>query len=218
MEIKYLGHSSFRIKGKKAVVVTDPFDPDMVGLKFPGVDADIITVSHEHDDHNAADRVQGRSGKQPAVFRGPGEYEVNGVKIYGFRTYHDAQQGGERGTNTVYRMVVDDVAMLHCGDLGHLIDDALLEEIGEINILFVPTGGVYTISEKDAAKVARQVDPNIIIPMHYRVNGLKESFNGLTPVDAFLKEMDKTSAPENKLVISKDTLPDEISVVVLTAS
>jgi len=113
---------------------------------------------------------------------------------------------------------VDDVAMLHCGDLGHLIDDALLEEIGEINILFVPTGGVYTISEKDAAKVARQVDPNIIIPMHYRVNGLKESFNGLTPVDAFLKEMDKTSAPENKLVISKDTLPDEISVVVLTAS
>lgn len=223
MDIKYLGHSSFRIRGKNAALVTDPFDPGMVGFSFPKVTADVVTVSHEHPDHNQTQLVAGRveglpaqPGKSAVVVRGPGEYEVNGIKIYGYPTFHDSENGSKRGKNTIYLLKVDGVNILHCGDLGHILSDALLEEIDEVHILLVPTGGFYTINEKEALAVVRQVDPSIVIPMHYKQDKMKESFGSLSTVDAFLKEIGKTGEVQPKLTITHDKLPEELEVIVLS--
>src|SRR3990167_10068792 len=110
MEIKYLGHSSFRIRGKDAVVITDPYNPDEVGLSFPKQKADIVTISHEHGDHAHLGRIT----ENPVDIHGPGEYEAKGVRIYGYKTYHDDKQGQDRGQNTLYLIVVDEIRILHC--------------------------------------------------------------------------------------------------------
>ena len=102
MDITYLGHAAFKLKGKEATVVTDPFDKKMVGFAMPQSSADIVTISHEHDDHNACQQVSGTARRpEPYVIRAPGEYEVSGVGVFGWRSFHDQQEGAERGTNTI---------------------------------------------------------------------------------------------------------------------
>lgn len=222
MDIKYLGHSSFRLRGKNAAIITDPFDPKTVGQPYPKVTADAITLSHSHPDHNRPDLVAARTEGLPAqagtpvIIAGAGEYEVKGIKIYGYSTFHDAKNGEERGKNTVYVISVDGLNILHCGDLGHPFSDTLLEEIGDIHILLVPTGGHYTINEKEALAVVRQIDPFIVIPMHYNETGKADSFKELSGVDAFLKEIGKTAEPIPKLTITHDKLPLDMEVVVLS--
>ena len=217
MDIKYLGHSSFRLRGKNAAVVTDPFDPKIVGQAYPKVSADVITVSHDHADHNKRGLVAPRTeGVLPVVVVGPGEYEVKGVKIYGYQTFHDAKNGEERGKNTAYVINIDDINILHCGDLGHIFSEVQLEEMGEVHILIVPVGGHFTINEKEALSVVRQIDPHIVIPMHYNESGKAEMFNALAGVDSFLKEIGKTVEPTPKLTITYDKLPEEMEVVVLS--
>ncbi len=191
-----MGHSSFRIKGKSATVVTDPYD-ERVG-KFPkDVTADIVTVSHHHADH---DQVQLVHGSRFTV-DGLGEYEIKGVSIIGISTWHDDKQGQERGPNIVYIIEIDNMRVCHLGDLGHKLSEAQLEEIGSVDIVMIPVGGVYTIDAKTAVDVVKQLDPWVIIPMHYQ------------KVDEFLKEMGKTVEPQTKLVISRDKLPEETQVV-----
>lgn len=215
MDIKYLGHSSFRLRGKQTAVVTDPFDKTYVGLKYPPVNADIVTISHEHNDHNAVSEVKQRGERPPVIIRGPGEYEVGGVKIFGFGTYHDKQSGAERGKNTMYRIEIDGISVLHCGDLGHVLSDAVLDELDTINILIIPIGGITTISEKEAAKVVAQIEPSIVIPMHYKRPGLTSAYDTLSPVESFLKAIDKKSEPTPKLTVVKGSLPQELEVVLL---
>lgn len=119
MEIKYLGHSSFLIKTKTAKIVTDPYDSHMVGLKFPKVEADIITISHHHQDHDKADQVGfSQTGVLPLVIDIPGEFEKQGIRIFGFKSYHDKKQGQERGENIIYKIEAEGISVLHCGDLG----------------------------------------------------------------------------------------------------
>src|SRR3989338_4749157 len=131
MEIRYLGHSSFLIKAKTARIVTDPFDPKMVGLKFPKTEADIVTISHHHQDH---DYVSGIGGT-PLILDWPGEFERMKVRIFGFRSYHDKKQGAERGENIVYKLEAEDISILHCGDLGVMLNDDFLDAIREGDIL-----------------------------------------------------------------------------------
>ena len=209
MEISYLGHSSFRIKGKNMTVVTDPYD-EKTG-KFPkDIEAQILTISHDHFDHNQKDRVKG----EPFVINGPGEYEVGGVSVIGVPTFHDAQGGKERGINAVYVIEIDGMRIAHMGDLGHKLSQEQLEEIGSIDVVMVPVGGVFTIDPKDAVEVVRQVDPWIVIPMHYRIEG--DTFGKLATLEDFLKEIGKPDVlPIPKLVISNDKLPEEMQVVVL---
>lgn len=217
MDIKYLGHSSFRIRGKSAAVVTDPFDKSTVGLSFPPITSDIVTVSHEHQDHNAVDAIKPRDEKSTVmVLRGPGEYEIQGVKIFGIHTFHDKEQGKERGVNTMYRIEIDGMSILHCGDLGHVLSDDQLEEVGTVEVLMIPTGGHFTINEKEAAKVVSQIEPSIVIPMHYKAPGLASSFDMLSPVDAFLSEMEKEPLREQKLVLTREKIPLETTVVVMS--
>lgn len=211
MEITHLGHACFKIKGKNAVLVTDPFDVKKVGLKFPKTEADIVTISHHHDDHNKAELV----GADPFVVDGPGEYEIRGVGIFGFSTSHDEKEGSLRGQNTIYQINLDGATLLHLGDLGEKLKDEVLDDLPDIDILFIPVGGVYTLDAEKAVEVVNQIEPKVVIPMHYQVEGLNpESFRELSPVDKFLKEIDREPQKLSKLLITKDKLPEERQVIV----
>jgi len=213
MEILSLGHSSFRIKGKSATIVTDPFLPEFTGLKFPkNISADIITVSHDHNDHNAIHLVEGT----PFVVHGPGEYEIKGVSIIGFSSDHDTEHGAIRGKNTMYRIEIDGISIVHAGDIGVLPPTKEVESLGDVDILMVPVGGTYTLGPEDAAKFVGEVEPKIVLPMHYQRPGLKpEGFAELRFVTDFLKQMGKEETPvQPKLVVTKDKMPTELSVVV----
>jgi len=213
MDITYFGHSSFRIKGKHTAIVTDPFDSKFVGLKFPKVEADIVLVSHNHQDHNAKTAV----GGSPFIIEGPGEYEVKGVTVEGYSTYHDNEKGAKRGKNTIYRCIVDGVSILHVGDLGEQLSSDFLEKVGDVAILMVPVGGFYTISAKEAKELVGEIEPHIVIPMHYGRTELEpNTFSQLEPLSSFLKEMGKEAVtPVPKLSITKDKLPEEMQVVIL---
>lgn len=213
MDITSLGHSSFRLRGKTATVVMDPFDSDMVGLKFPKhTQADIVTVSHEHKDHNTVSVVEGN----PYIVNGPGEYEIKGVGIVGHGCYHDEENGASRGRNTIYRIEIDGISIVHLGDVGHALSAGQIDDLDGVDILLVPVGGVYTIDSIQAAAITNEIEPSIVIPMHYARPDLNQkSFSGLSEVSAFLKEIGKEATPQPKLSVTRDKLPEEMQVVIL---
>lgn len=210
MEIQYLGHASFRLKGKKIIVVTDPFHPSC-GLEMPRVSADIITVSHDHEDHNYVPAISRTSRREPFLISGPGEYEVAGVFATGVTLFHDKESGRQRGDITAYVINLDGIKLAHLGDLGHKLTDEQLEEINGVDVLFIPVGGKYTIGPRKAVEVVGQIEPRIVIPMHYQQPGLKFK---LAPVDDFLKEIGVEVKPVSKFSLSKEKLPEEREVVV----
>lgn len=212
MEITYFGHSSFRVRGKDVYLVTDPFaDPDL-GFKFPKVEADIVTVSHDHPDHNAAKMV----GGNPFIISGPGEYEVKGVSVFGINSFHDAKLGEERGSNTIYVIEMDGLRICHLGDLGETLSDSQLEEINGVDILMVPVGGVWTLNPEQAVALVAAIEPSIILPMHFKVPGMSGEMTKLATLQVFLKLTDQTNIiPVPKLVISKDGLVEEKRFIVL---
>lgn len=213
MEITYLGHSSFRLKGKNLSIVTDPFDPGMVGLKFPKTSADLVTISHQHEDHNKKELVT----EARMVIEGPGEYEIGGVSIIGIETYHDDSLGSQRGKNTIYIFEMDKLRIAHLGDLGHKLSDQTLEEIGNLDILLIPVGGVYTITPEVAAEIVRDIEPAITIPMHYKVDGLNpQTFSELTDAAHFTQDVALPSVEMDKLVVKKEDIQEgEKKLVIL---
>jgi L-ascorbate metabolism protein UlaG (beta-lactamase superfamily) len=213
MEISFYGQSCFRIKTTKNAIVTDPYSPE-TGIKLPKLNADIVTVSHDHYDHNNISAVNAANDQnRPYIITGPGEYEINNVFVYGYPTFHDQESGKERGKNTIYLIVIDDVRLLHLGDLGQVLSDELVSKIGTVDVLFIPVGGKYTIDGKEAVKVVGQIDPKIIIPMHYHLDRIKID---LEPVSHFLENMGiEKLQPQDNLVIQSSSLPEEREVVVL---
>ena len=209
MDITWLGHACFRIKGKQATIVTDPYSPRL-GYSLGKPAANIVTVSHQHEGHSYVKGVE----DNPRPVTGPGEYEIGGILIIGISTYHDDTKGGKRGKNTAYLMEIDDISVCHLGDLGHLLSSEQVEEIGDVHILLLPVGGISTINASTAAQVIRQLEPRIVIPMHYRTPALKWE---LDPVDKFLKEMGINQAsPQPKLSISRSNLPENTQVFLLS--
>jgi L-ascorbate metabolism protein UlaG (beta-lactamase superfamily) len=187
-------------------VVTDPFPPSM-GFSMGKVNADIVTVSHASPNHSYVDGVAG----QPRVVNGPGEYEIASVLIAGVATSVRPNNGP---VNTAYVLRFDDLAICHLGDVKSKLSDDQVEEIGSIDVLFVPVGGVGALEPSQAAEVVSQLDPSIIIPMHYHLTG--GTVEGLKPVDLFCREMgSKEWSPEPKLTVTRSTLPGEVRVVVL---
>ena len=169
MKITWHGQSCFKIAIKDVTLVTDPFGKD-IGLKPPHFEADIVTVSHDHHDHNNVSALRGT----PFVVDGPGEYELKGVAISGISSFHDNKEGQERGKNTIFIIEAEEMRICHLGDLGEKkLTDNQLEEIGDIDILMIPVGGVYTIDSEEAAGIISQIEPRIVIPMHYKIPGLK---------------------------------------------
>lgn len=214
MDIVSLGHSSFKISNKTSIVVTDPFDPKMVGLKFPKIEkANVALISHDHTDHNFVEALP----SDTFIIKGPGEYEVGGVMVTGISTFHDDEKGEARGKNVVYIVTIDGLRVCHLGDLGHKLTDSQVEQIGSVDVLLVPVGGHYTINSTKASEVVVQLDPRIIIPMHYNRAGLDpKTFGELDDVSKFLKEMGAEGVtPVAKLSITKEKLPETAQVVVL---
>ena len=208
MEISWLGHSCFRIKGKQATVITDPYPPDL-GYSLGKLTANIVTVSHQHPGHSY---VQGIND-EPRLITGPGEYEIGGVLITGIATFHDQERGQKRGKNTVYLMEVDEVSVCHLGDLGHVLTAEQVEEIGHVDVLLLPVGGVSTINAPLAAEVVRQLEPKAVVPMHYKTPVLSWE---LEPVDRFLKEIGvKEISSQPKLSFTRSSLPASTQVFLL---
>ena len=209
MDITWLGHSSFKIKAKSATLVIDPFDPQ-IGLPWAKQSADILLMSHGHSDHHYAQGVDAGF-----TVDGPGEYEVKDVTITGVRVFHDPTNGSERGVNTAYSMLADGLTIVHLGDLGHELSAEQAEELTSPDVLMIPIGGHYTIDGSAAAKVVSQLEPRMVIPMHYATPELKlpAQLEGLEP---FLKALGK-EMPEVQpvLKVTKESLPDELKVVVL---
>ncbi len=191
------------------MVITDPFSPDS-GYSLGKQTADIVTVSHQHPSHAY---TQGISG-EPRIIKGPGEYEISGVLIIGIATFHDTQGGQTRGKNTVYVMEIDGVTLCHLGDLGHVLTSEQVEEIGDIDVLLLPVGGVSTINAAMAAEVIRQLEPKAVVPMHYKTPSLKRE---LDTVETFLKEMGMDQIETRpKLSVTKSNLPLSTQVFLLS--
>lgn len=213
MEITYIGHSCFKIKGKEISLVIDPYDPK-IGYKFPKQEADIVLVTHEHYDHNYIDGVSGYK----LLINGAGEYEKSDVYINGIHSFHDDKSGSDRGKNTIYSINIDGFNLVHLGDLGHDLSKDILEDLPDnIDLLFIPVGGKYTINPSVASKVISSLEPSIVIPMHYQTDDLT-GVEGLESLDKFLNEMgaEGNVRKEDKLKISsKNDIPEETTIVVL---
>jgi len=208
MEIVWLGHSCFRLRAKDMTVITDPFDQTS-GYTLGRVTADVVTVSHDAPDHGNVKAV----GGDPRVVDGPGEYEISGAFITGVRTRRDSHKGipGER--NTAYLMELDDLTVCHLGDLGEILTPEQVEQMNSADILLIPVGGNNTINAAQAAEVVSQIEPRIVIPMHYKTDVTTLE---LDPLSKFLREMGITDPkPQPKLVVSKGSLPEEPTVVLL---
>ncbi len=213
MIITFLGHSCFKIQDKigpdGVTLVTDPFNKE-TGLKVPNFEADIITVSHDHKDHNNTDALRGN----PFIVSCAGEYDFKNVLIEGIDSYHDEVKGKDRGSNIMYRIEIDDISVAHLGDLGTILDNAQLEKLVGTDVLLIPVGGKYTLDAKKAVEVISQIEPRIVIPMHYKTDGLKYD---LDSIDKFIKEIGLTPVYEEKLKISKKDLPQEdMELVILS--
>ncbi len=224
VDIWWYGQACIKAKGKAASVVFDPYSAEFTGLKPLKIDANIVCVTHDHQDHNYVEAVKGvddalpsgsedSSGRRPFVISGPGEYEKSQVNIVGISSFHDDKNGAERGKNTIYLATVDEINIVHLGDLGQSkLSQEQIEERSLCDVLFIPVGGVYTIDAKEAPDIIAQLEPKIVVPIHYKIPGLK--FN-LTPVDNVLKPMVKETKPQPKRSVSKERLPEELEIIVL---
>ena len=213
MTIQWLGHSCFKIQtknnGQEVTIVMDPFD-EKIGLKIGKQAADIVTISHDHHDHNNLEAIKG----DPFVVNTPGEYETRGIFIYGIPAFHDDQQGKTRGKNTIYKINSEDINILHLGDLGHTLSDEQLEQIGNVDILLIPIGGTYTIDAKQAVEVVGQIEPRLVIPMHYKVVGLTVP---LSNADEFIKSSGLPHENLDKLKIAKkDLIAEQTKMIILS--
>lgn len=209
MEITWYGRACFRLKGREATVITDPCPP-ATGFVAGKHDVDLLTMSHAHADHAYI-----RSITAGLTLTRPGEYEFHDLLVTGVRTFHDGERGAQRGENIVFVAEVDGVHICHLGDLGHLLTEEQLAELGPVDVLLVPAGGQFTVTPAEAAEVVSQIGPRIVIPMHYQVDG---GSTDLLEVDKFLHEIGAADAARQpKAVVTPSNLPAETQVVILEA-
>ena len=213
MEITFLGHACFRIRGRDAAVVVDPYSkslglPTQQPSKFG---ADILAISHDHPGHNNAAMV----GCKPRVVDGPGEYEIQGVGLRGVGAYHDGEKGGRFGEVTLFAIEIDDVVVAHLGDLGHQLSEQQQEALGSVDVLLLPVGGGNCLGPTQAAAVANQIEPRVVVPMHYKLPHVKAE---LEDPKHFAAEMGIQAIEyQPKLSISGRPSNEETRVVFLEA-
>ena len=211
MKISSYGHACFKIKCKNLTLLIDPYD-NTIGLKVPKVKADAILTTHNHHDHNNVSI----GGKETLIINGPGEYEIKGSFIYGKEAFHDNKKGEERGVITMYLVEDDRVRIAHLGDLGQKqLSKEQLEFLDKVDVLLIPVGGEYTINGSEAVSIINDIEPRIVIPMHYDVPGLKLS-KKLDKIDTFVKEIGLVPEKLDELKVSHDNLPSsELRLVIL---
>jgi len=209
VKIRWYGHACFLLESQEGIkIVTDPFDGS-VGYKVPKIEADIVTVSHDHCDHNYVEGIQ----CDPKVIKSSGVYEQCGIRIKGLPAFHDEVKGAKRGPVVLFTYDIDDLRVCHLGDLGHLLSKGQLEEIGKIDILMIPVGGTFTLDAEGAQAVIDQIEPKLIIPMHYRTPAVSMPID---PVDIFLEKIGQgESLDSNTIEITKETLGEGQRIIVL---
>ena len=211
MKVKWLGHASFLISSDAGIkIITDPY-PQGSGLSYTPVKetVDIVTVSHDHFDHNCVSSLPG----QPEVITGSGAKNVKGIQFKGIATHHDESQGKERGNNTIFCFSVDGVKLCHLGDLGHRLDKTQINEIGEADILFIPIGGFYTIDSKMAGMVIDDLKPAVAIPMHCKTAKCNWPLNTIEDFMSGKNNVNKTNSSEIEFQTGKLPQPTEIVIL-----
>lgn len=206
MIIRWLGHASFLIESESSRIMTDPFEEKLGYPEFNEA-VDIVTVSHQHWDHNAVQVLRGH----PTIIAEPGLYQMEGTRIEGIKSFHDQAGGQLRGPNIIFKISLQGVDIVHLGDLGHILDQEQIDAIGHVDVLLLPVGGVYTINADEARRVATQLEPAIMVPMHYNTKPL--SFE-LEPLERFTGRFDRT-VKQPCLEITAGTLQEQAGVVVL---
>jgi len=211
MKVKWLGHSCFLVTSKGGVRIV--IDPYAVGedIKYSPIEvtADVVVVTHGHDDHSNVSAVQGK----PEVVRGNGTKTAKGIQFKGIATYHDASQGTQRGPNTVFCFTVDDIKLCHLGDLGHVLSPGQVNEISAVDILFIPVGGFYTIDASVASRVCDQLKPKVVIPMHFKTPKCAYPIAG---VEGFLKgKKNVRKVGDSEVEFERERLPAATEIVLL---
>ena len=215
MNINWRGQSCFQIlttpnKNGQVSIIIDPFDKE-TGLKVPKFQADVLLITHDHEDHNNVKAVSG----DYLLIDGPGEYDIKSIFVQGIPAFHDNSQGKEKGNNTIYTIEAEDIRICHLGDLGQKeLSSEQLDRIGDIDILMIPVGGLYTIDASEAVKIMSQIEPRIIIPMHYHLPGLKYKIDG---IDKFFKALSikKTEILPKLSIKKKDISTEEVKIIQL---
>ena len=210
LQIRWHGHACFEITND-LTLVTDPHDGKSIGIHAPNVTGDIILISHDHYDHNSAKSVEKDGSKIVTDGR---KRTISNIDIYGVDSFHDEERGAKRGSNIMYKFTVDDIKFCHLGDLGHDIDDETVEKIGDVDILFIPIGGTFTVDDKQAWNVINKIKPKIVVPMHYKIGGLSLPIAG---IDQFLAQAkQKVIHVGNEIDIEKEDLPAEPEIWTFT--
>ena len=208
MEIKWIGQSSFLITDSRGIkIITDPFD-ESIGYKVFNEHADIVTISHNHFDHNCTKYIKGNF----KVINKTGNFIESGIKILGIPSFHDKCRGAKRGNNIIFTFEIDGFRICHLGDLGHYLSSDDMEKIGNIDVLFIPVGGNYTIDGKEASEIAKKINSHIVIPMHYKTPVLNLPLAG---AEAFLSHMKNCEKINDNKIILKNKISDSNKVEIL---
>ena len=208
VSFRWFGHSCFKISTDKVSVVTDPFD-NTVGYPLPACESDIVTVSHDHFDHNHVECIKGN----PEVVKG--KVSAKGIDFDAIGSSHDEAGGSKRGKNNIFVWSMEEMRIAHLGDLGHTLTDEQIAKMGAVDILLVPVGGFYTIGPSEANTVVSQLEPKVVIPMHYKTEVMGESFP-IAKVDEFLHDKKEiVRMGKNTVVFEKDKLPTQTTVYLL---
>lgn len=211
MKIRWFGHSCFMITSKEGKkIIIDPY-VNMLGYKLPELEADIVTTSHEHKDHNNIDAVKGNF----VHINGLGVFSEHGIEIKGIHSFHDKVSGTKKGKNTIFNFKVDDINVCHCGDLGHILDVDQVKEIGDVDVLLIPVGGGYTIDAADAVEVMKQLKPIVIVPMHYRTKALGPAGLVFAKVDKFIDASGLKAQSYAELEVNKENIENYRGIAVL---
>lgn len=205
MKITWLGHSSFLLEdSQKRKLLTDPFD-ETVGYKVFNGDVDVVTVSHHHFDHDYTKMIN----ESAAIIDNVGLFYEKDIPIKGIPSYHDKFKGAKRGENVIYIIEMDNLKICHLGDLGYILSQDEINELGDIDVLLIPVGGNFTIDSKEAAELCNKIKPHIIIPMHYKTPAITFPIDG---VEGFINHM-KNGVKVNDSTLTIDKVPDERNLV-----
>ncbi|MFX0096844.1 MAG: MBL fold metallo-hydrolase [Candidatus Hodarchaeota archaeon] len=212
VSIKWLGHACFEIRNR-ITIVTDPHDGEGIGLKPPQSKADLVLISHEHHDHKDGASLVAKHSAEVLISY-VGEKTVQEIPIKGIKSCHDPESGSLRGGNSVYVFEVGGISFCHLGDLGEILSEEQLNEIGHVDVLIIPVGGTYTLDAEEATEVADKISPRIVIPMHYKTAGLSLP---IADVEGFLKgKKNVKRVDSNSLTLTKEALPVETEIIVLS--
>lgn len=214
MKIRYLGHSCFLLTESTGTsIVTDPYGD--VGFDLPSVTADVVTISHDHYDHNNDRAV----GGNPVIIKEEGNYEIGGVGITAIKSYHDDENGAKRGENLIFKFRMDGLEICHLGDIGEECSSSLLEMLLPVHVLLIPVGGTYTIDAEQAKEYVDRIMPSVVVPMHYKTKGLNLDIDKVGAfADLFEESEEEEQVVEldgNVLELFRDDITDESTKIVI---